>query len=148
MLSSKAPQSFEKSVLDDLVNWKWDLMQFLAMIKLYPRPIIKESYHLLFLLTSPWSSVCFPTDDFSNYKIRINSPWHAESLVICVVFKERNSSAHSLYLGVILKTWTRIVQCPQLAILLEVHRLKAPVRGVCDLPNELSWQICSLLNNA
>lgn len=146
MLGSKAPQSLEKSILDDLVNWKWDLLQFLTKAELHSSPKIKESYHLLFPLTSPWFLVCFPTDDYSNYKIRINS-WHAESLfiLICIVFKERNSSAHSF--GVILKTWTLIVQCPQLAVLLEVHRLKAPVRAVCDLPNELSWQICSLMNN-
>lgn len=105
MLSSKALRSLEKSILDDLVNWKWDLMQFLTKTALHPSPTIKESFHLLFPLTSPRFSVCFPTDDYSNYKIRINS-WHAESLfiLICVVFKERNSSAHSL--EVILKTWT------------------------------------------
>lgn len=148
MLGSKTSQSLEKSILDDFVNWKWDQMQIHTMIELHPSLIIKENYHLLFPLTSLWYSVCFPTDDYSNYKIRINS-WYAESLfiLICVAFKERNSNAHSLQLGAILKTWTHIVQCPRLAVLLEVHRLRAPVRGVCDLPNKLSRQICSLMNN-
>lgn len=72
----------------------------------------------------------------------------ASFLCYSVVFKERNLSAHSLRLGAILKTLTHTVQCPQLAvILLQVHRLEAPVRGVCDLPNELTRQICSLMNN-
>lgn len=142
MPDSKAPQSLEKSILNDLVNWKWDLMQFLSTIQVHPSPIIKESYHVLFPLTSLWSLVCFLTD--SNYKIRINSPWHAESLfiLICVVFKEGNSSAHSLQLGWYLKfghTWCN------------VHSLlfssRSPVRGACDLASELSWQICSLMNN-
>lgn len=63
--------------------------------KLHPSPIIKESYHLLFPLTSPWSSVCFPTDDYSNLKIRINSPWHAESVFILIcVFLRRETPVH------------------------------------------------------
>lgn len=43
MLTSKAPQSLEKSILDDLVNWKWDLMHFPTMIQLHPSLAVKLS---------------------------------------------------------------------------------------------------------
>lgn len=125
-LSSKAPQSLEKSILDDLVNWIWDLINFPTMIQLRPSLVVKESYHLLVPLMPSWFSDCFPPDEYSYYKIRINYPWHAESLLILIwiVFKERNVSAYSIHVGMALKTLTDTVPSPQLAIiLLKVHRL-------------------------
>lgn len=43
MLTSKAPQSLEKSILDDLVNWKWNLMHFPTMIHLHASLAVKLS---------------------------------------------------------------------------------------------------------
>lgn len=125
MLNSKAPQTLKKSILDDLVNWKWDLMHSPAMIQLHPWLVVKKSYHLLVPLIPPRFSVCFSPGKYSYYKIRINSSWHADSLfiLICIVLKERSFSAYSLHLGVALKNLTHIMQYPQLAIaFLEVHR--------------------------
>lgn len=101
----------KKSILDDLMNWKWVPMHFPIMIQLYPRLIVRESYHLLVPWRHPWISAHFQPDKYSHCKICINSSWHLEFLIILIwiVFRETNSSVYSLHLRVAL--WNFSTYC-------------------------------------